>query len=196
MSRLAFRSNSETSPVTVEAPTRTAAHHILLEATCKPIGAGNYNKNYAQHQAVKLKELRKQGKDLFEMNETRRVQSAGTLLYQTTETYGTSMSIEKIIETLNSADLTLRVNFHRPGIHSNTTCMELSADILQKLVAASPDAHDNKVAELRVKAEQTAGVPRHGALFVAITNKANMHYLSHIDYKIMASYDSMYHEDN
>ncbi len=196
MSRLAFRSNSETSPVTVEAPTRTATHHILLEATCKPIGAGNYNKNYAQHQAVKLKELRKHGKDLFEMNETRRVQSTGTLLYQTTETYGTSMSIEKIIETLNSADLTLRVNFHRPGIHSNTTCMELSADTLQKLVSASPDAHDNKVAELRVKAEQTAAVPRHGALFVAITNKANMHYLSHIDYKIMASYDSMYHEDN
>lgn len=151
-------------------------------------------KDRVTYQAQELKKLRTEGKDLFEMNETRKVQSAGTLLYQTTETYGTSMSIEKIIETLRSAELTLRVNFHRPGMHSNTTCMELSADTLEKLVNTKSDAHGNKIAELRVRAERNANVPRHGAIFVAITQKGTMHYLSHVDYKIMSSYDAMYHE--
>ncbi len=195
MSRLAFRSNSNDSTVSAEARTPTAQHHIILEATVKPIGAGEYRKDYVAHQAAQLRSLRKEGKDIFEMNETRKVQSAGTLLYQTTETYGTSMSIEKIIEKLKSADLTLRVNFHRPGLHSNVTCMQLSAETLQKLVNANSDAHSNKIAELRVKAEQAANTPRHGAVFVAITKKSNQHFLSHIDYKIMSAYDSMYHED-
>lgn len=194
MSRLIFRSE-ETSPVSVECPTPNTNHHILIEATVKPISSGEFKKDYVTHQAAELKKLRSQGKDLFEMNETRKVQSAGTLLYQTTETYGTSMSIEKIIESLKSADLTLRVNFNRPGLHSNTTCMELSADTLQKLVLSNDDAHNNKVAELRVTAEQTANVPRHGAIFVAIAKKGTTHYLSHVDYKIMSSYDSMYHEN-
>ena len=143
MSRLAFRSR-ESTPVNVEAPAPTATHHIMLEATVRPLGSNSYNKDNVADQGRALKELRSSGKDLFEMNETRKVQSAGTVLYQTAETYGTSLSIEKIIETLSSSDLTLRVNFHRPGIHSNTTCMELSADILQKLVQTSADAHGNK----------------------------------------------------
>tara|TARA_B110000008_G_scaffold17534_1_gene16295 strand:- start:3598 stop:4182 length:585 start_codon:yes stop_codon:yes gene_type:complete len=193
MSRLAFRSR-ESTPVNVEAPAPTATHHIMLEATVRPLGSNSYNKDNVADQGRALKELRSSGKDLFEMNETRKVQSAGTVLYQTAETYGTSLSIEKIIETLSSSDLTLRVNFHRPGIHSNTTCMELSADILQKLVQTSADAHGNKVAELRIRAERTAQVPKHGAVYVSITNKGSQHFLSHIDYKIMASYDAMYHE--
>jgi|TARA_B100000035_G_scaffold308014_2_gene312071 hypothetical protein len=194
MSRLVFRS-PDTSPVTVETSSVTVNHHILLEATVRPIGTGDYNKEKVEAQALSLKKLRTDGKDLFEMNETRRVQSAGTLLYQSTETYGTSMSIEKIVETLKESDLTLRVNFNRPGIHSNTTCMELSHETLEKLINTNADAHGNKVAELRVKAEHSASVPRHGAIFVAITKKGNQHYLSHVDYKIMASYDAMYHEN-
>lgn len=193
MSRLAFRS-PDTSPVNVETIAPRVTHHIILEATMRPVGANDYNKDRVADQASSLNMLRSGGKDIFEINETRKVQSAGTVLYQTTETYGTSMSIEKISETLKAADLTLRVNFHRPGIHSNTTCMELSAQTLDKLIASSVDAHGNKIAELRVKAEQSARVPRHGALYVAITNKGTQHYLSHIDYKIMASYDAMYHE--
>ena len=194
MSRIIFRS-PETSPANVESPVATLRHHILLEATVRPIGTGDYNKEKVQVQAWSLKQLRNDGKDLFEMNETRKVQSAGTLLYQSTETYGTSMSIEKIAETLKGAGLTLRANFNRPGIHSNTTCMELSHETLEKLVQTDADAHGNKVAELRVQAEVSASVPRHGAIFVAITKKGNMHYLSHVDYKIMASYDAMYHEN-
>lgn len=195
MSRLVFRS-PETSPVNVEAPQAVASHHILLEATVRPISSNDYDKDRVAAQAAALKQVRTKGKDIFEMNETRKVQSAGTILYQTTETYGTSLSIEKMIEMLQAADLTMCVNFKRPGVHSNTTCMELSTTTLAKLIATNADAHGNKIAELRVGAEQSAKVPRHGALYVAITKKGAQHFLSHIDYKIMASYDAMYHESN
>lgn len=193
MSRLAFRS-PDTSPVTVETQAVTASHHIILEATIKPIGSSDYNKDRVAQQASALKSLRTQGKDLFEMNETRKVQSAGTLLYQTTETYGTALSIEKMIETMSPNNLTLRVNFNRPGKHSSTTCMELSSATLTNLIQTSADAHGQKIVELRIKAEKSASVPQHGALFVAIASKGTQHYLSHIDYKIRSGYDSLYHE--
>ena len=193
MSRLAFRSPTVSPEPTEHTPT-TTRHHIILETTVKPVGANDYDKDRVEVQAAALSSLRNQGKDVFEMNETRKVQSTGTTLYQTTETYGTSMSIEKMIECMQQADLTLRVNFKRPGVHSNTTCMELSTETLQKLVQTTPDVNGHRVAELRVKAELSANVPRHGAMYVAITEKGTQHYLSHIDYKIMTSYDEMYHE--
>ena len=191
MSRLAFRSSE---PKTLPNIVPTTSHHIVLEATMRPVGGNDYNPTRVAEQATVLTKLRSSGKDIFEMNETRQVQSTGTTLYQTTEMYGTSMSIENIIETIKPADLTLRVNFNRPGAHSNTTCMGLSATILQKLLKTKADAVGNKIAELRVNAEASAKVPRHGAFYVAITQKGTQHYLSHIDYKIMTHYDKMYHE--
>lgn len=195
MSRLAFRS-PDTSPTPVDTAAKPTKHHIILEATVRPVGLRNYNQDRVAQQAAALKELRSQGKDLFEMNETRKVESTGTTLYQTTETYGTAMSIEKIADALRKADLTLRVNFRRPGVHSSATCMNLSSDTLQKLIGTAADAQGNKVAELRVKDEQTAAKPSHGALYVAVTCRGTQHYLSHIDYKILSSYDAMYHELN
>tara|TARA_B110000091_G_scaffold36301_1_gene38863 strand:- start:3260 stop:3805 length:546 start_codon:yes stop_codon:yes gene_type:complete len=173
----------------------TNNHHMIMEATVKPVGFNNeYDKSTVEQQSAGLKKLRESGKDLFEMNETRKVQSGNTLLYQTTETYGTAISIEKIIEQMAAADLTLRVNFQRPGLHSNTTCMELSSDILSRLIKTSVDSNGHKIAELRVKAEQSAATPRYGAMYVAVTNRGTQHYLSHIDYKIIDKYDEMYHE--
>lgn len=195
MSRLAFRS-PDTTPTPVDTAAKPTKHHIILEATVRPVGLRNYNQDRVAQQAAALKELRSQGKDLFEMNETRKVESTGTTLYQTTETYGTAMSIEKIADALRKADLTLRVNFRRPGVHSSATCMNLTSDTLQKLIGTAADAQGNKVAELRVKDEQTAAKPSHGALYVAVTCRGTQHYLSHIDYKILSSYDAMYHELN
>ncbi len=192
MSRLAFRAPSPTTNK-MQPIKPTVSHHIVLESTMRPVGNNSYDNIRVSEQAVVLSKLRSNGKDIFEMNETRRVKSGGTTLYQTTEMYGTSMSIENIVETLKQADLTLRVNFNRPGAHSNTTCMALSAQTLQKLVNTTADAHSNKIAELRVSAETSASVPRHGAFYVAITQKGTQHYLSHIDYKIMTQYDEMYH---
>lgn len=195
MSRLAFRS-PDPSPTPVDATPVSSTHHIIVEATVKPVGLNTYNKEHVEKQATALRELRTKGKDLFELNETRKVESSGMILYQTTEMYGTAMSIEKIVAALKISDLTLRVNFRRPGVHSSATCMELSSDTLERLMTSAADSQGHKIAELRVKQEQTASRPSHGALFVAITCRGTQHYLSHIDYKILASYDAMYHESN
>lgn len=196
MSKLLFRSTEDDKLQTenVHKTRATVKHHIIIESTVRPISTNDYDSEKVSEQSQILSKLRSNGKDIFEMNETRKVQSAGTTLYQTTEMYGTSLSIENIIETMKQADLTLRVNFKRPGLQSNTTCMALSPDILQKLINTKADSQNNKIAELRVKAETSAKVPRHGAFFVAVTKKGTQHYLSHIDYKIMTSYDNMYHE--
>tara|TARA_B100000780_G_scaffold177291_1_gene124319 strand:- start:337 stop:924 length:588 start_codon:yes stop_codon:yes gene_type:complete len=195
MSRLAFRS-PDPSPTPIDATPTTSTHHIIIEATVKPVGLTTYNNEHVAKQASALRELRTTGKDLFELNETRKVESGGMILYQTTEMYGTAVSIEKIIASLQKSDLTLRVNFRRPGVHSSTTCMELSSDKLKRLLKSSVDGQGHKIAELRIKQEQTAVKPSHGALFVAVTCRGTQHYLSHIDYKILASYDAMYHESN
>lgn len=192
MSHLAFRSPEPVDETVSFVPTTT--HHIVIEATVKPVRTNDYDSNQVTEQARILNQLRLNGKDIFEMNETREVQSAGTTLYQTTEMYGTAMSIENIIETMKPADLTLRVNFNRPGVHSNITCMALSSGTLTQLLQTKADANGNKIAELRINAESLANVPRHGAFYVAITQKGTQHYLSHIDYKIMSQYDQMYHE--
>jgi hypothetical protein len=195
MSRLAFSSPSP-SPVTVTTPQKIEKHHIIIEATVKPLSTNDFNKDRVSVQASTLRELRKTGKDVFELNETRKVQSSGTYLYQTTETYGTAITIERVVEFLDRADLTLRVNFNRPGTHSSTTCMELSSTTLKALVNTSPDTNGYKIAELRVKAEKSANVPPHGSIFIAITKKGTQHYISHVDYKIMVSYDKMYHSSS
>jgi hypothetical protein len=159
----------------------------------KPINTNNFQKLIVKEQGTILQQLRNTGKDIFDYNETRQVKSGGTTLYQTTETYGTSMSIENIVETLRSAALTLRVNFNRPGKHSNTTCMALSDETLARLVSTEPDTNGNKIAELRVSAERAAPTPSHGSFYIAITQKGTQHYLSHVDYKILTAYDEMYH---
>jgi len=193
MSKLSFRSSSETPSPTPAVEPKATTHHILIEATVRPVGANDFKQERVAAQADALRAFRHEGRDIFEMNETRKIQSAGTLLYQTTETYGTPVSIESMCETMETSDLTLRANFKRPGVHSSTTCMELSKDTLQKLLESPADAHGHKTAELRIAAERSANVPRHGAMYVSISKKGTQHYLSHIDYKIMASYDAMYH---
>ena len=80
-------------------------------------------------QATALKQLRTQGKDLFEMNETRKVESTGTALYQTTETYGTAMSIEKIIAALKQAE------FSSTAEQSN--CVSSASKSFEKQISAA-----------------------------------------------------------
>jgi len=142
-----------------------------------------------------LTQFRKEGKDVFEANDCRCVTNAGSRLYQSQETYGTGMSVEQMVQTMENEGLTMRVNFRRPGIHSSTTCMELNAEHLQRLMAETVDSKNHKTLELRVKAEAKVAVPRHGAMFITVEKNGPVHTISHIDYKIMQSYDQMYHSN-
>ena len=57
MSRLAFRS-PEPSPTPVDATPVSSTHHIIVEATVKPVGQNTYNKEHVSKQAAALRELR------------------------------------------------------------------------------------------------------------------------------------------
>jgi hypothetical protein len=166
---------------------------VLVEAVPVPVGTNEYDPVKVRQQAKALTDFRREGKDMFEPNDCRCVTNAGSRLYQSQETYGTGMSVEQMVQTMENESLTMRVNFRRPGIHSSTTCMELNAEHLNKLMMETADSKNHKTLELRVKAEAHVAVPKHGALFITVEKNGPVHTVSHIDYKIMQSYDQMYH---
>lgn len=183
------------APKLSESGPSVQSHHILIEAVPVPVGTNEYDPDVVRKQSDMLKQFRSQAKDTFEPNDCRCVTNAGQRLYQTQETYGTSMTVEQMIETMEKADLTMRINFRRPGVHSATTCMELSPKLLQSVLDEKADSKNVKTMQLRVKAEASVAVPRHGAMFISVTENGPVHLLSHIDYKIMSSYDDMYHSN-
>lgn len=199
MSRLSlFNKVPENDALSSKAPEgspHVQTHHMLIEAVPVPVGTNEYDPEKVKVQGNMLKQFRATAKDMFDPNDCRCVTNAGQRLYQTQETYGTSMTVEQMIETMKKADLTMRVNFRRPGVHSATTCMELSAQLLERLLQESEDAKNQKTLELRVKAEAHVAVPKHGAMFISITKQCAVHLLTHIDYKIMSTYDKMYHSN-
>lgn len=196
MSRLRFRERPTPLPA---APVATSAsvsnYQFVIEAVPVPVGTNEYDPEKVKAQAAALTAFRQNAKDLFEPNGCACVTNAGSRLYQTQETYGTALSVEQMVDKLNTHQLTMRVNFRRPGIHSSTTCMELSPEMLTRLLNETPDSKGRKSLELRVKAEAHVAVPRHGAIFVTAVAQGPVHTLSTIDYKIMASYDQMYHSN-
>ena len=197
MSRLKLFSSqapSETKELTETNPS-IQSHHILIEAVPVPVGTNEYDPENVRQQSETLRQFRRQAKDTFDSNDCRCVTNAGQRLYQTQETYGISMTTEQMVETMEKGDLTLRINFRRPGVHSATTCMELSPSLLQNLLEQKADAKNMKTLELRVKAEANVAVPRHGSMFISVQQDGPVHLLSHIDYKIMSSYDEMYHSN-
>ena len=197
MSRLRFRERPTPLPAAPVATSKTLVdnYHFLLEVVPVPVGTNEYDPEKVKVQAAALSAFRKSAKDLFEPNGCACVTNAGSRLYQTQETYGTALSIEQMIDKMNTNSLTMRVNFRRPGIHSSTTCMELSSEMLSRLLDVTPDSKGQKSLELRVKAEANVAVPRHGAIYVTAVAQGPVHTLATIDYKIMASYDQMYHNN-
>lgn len=193
MSRLRITPHEPTPIQEVAETPFVKTYHILTEAVPVPVGTNEYDPVKVRKQGIALVNFRKQAKDVFEANECRCVTNAGSNLYQTQETYGTGMSVEQMVQTMEEEGLTMRVNFRRPGIHSATTCMELSAEHLTKLMEETADSKNQKTLELRIKAESQVAVPKHGAMFVTVVQDGAVHTMSHIDYKIMASYDQMYH---
>ena len=93
---------------------------ILLQCVPRPRATDEYDSKLVMKQTSVLKEFREAGKDLFVPNETRCVTKAGNKLYQTNETYGSSLSIENMVNTMNDNELTLRVNFKRHGLYPTT----------------------------------------------------------------------------
>lgn len=190
MSHLRF--TRKAVPVAAASATSAETHNIKIDIVPVPVDTNEFSPKKVEAQTVALKEFRTAAKDLFESNDCRVVTNGGTRAYQTQETYGTAVSMEKAIEVMNEHDLTFKVNFRRPGVHGSTTCMELSAPLLERLLQESEDAKGMKTIELRCRSETHASVPRHGAMYVSVAKAGAQHVLSHVDYHILSQYDEMY----
>lgn len=176
----------------VSAPTAAETHNIKIDIVPIPVETNEFDPKKVAAQTAAQREFRTAAKDLFEQNDCRLMANNGNRAYQTQETYGTSVSMEKAIEVMNEHDLTMKINFRRPGVHGSTTCMELSAPLLERLLQESADAKGQKTIELRCKSETHASVPRHGAMYVTVVKAGAQHALSHVDYHILSQYDQMY----
>lgn len=190
MSHLRF--TRKATPVATANSALPDTHHIKIDIVPVPVDTNEFDPKKVQAQTVALKEFRGAAKDLFESNDCRLVTNGGTRAYQTQETYGTAVSMEKAIEVMNAHDLTFKINFRRPGVHGSTTCMELSAPLLERLLQESEDAKGMKTIELRCRSETHASVPRHGSMYVSVSKAGAQHVLSHVDYHILSQYDEMY----
>lgn len=190
MSHLRF--TRKAVPVAAASAASAETHNIKIDIVPVPVDTNEFSPKKVQAQTVALKAFRTAAKDLFESNDCRVVNNGGTRAYQTQETYGTAVSMEKAIEVMNEHDLTFKVNFRRPGVHGSTTCMELSAPLLERLLQESEDAKGMKTIELRCRSETHASVPRHGAMYVSVAKAGAQHVLSHVDYHILSQYDEMY----
>ena len=106
MSRLKVfdRRENETASVKELATPHVEQHHVLIEAVPVPVGTNEYDPNQARKQGEILKQFRTSAKDTFEPNQCRCVTNAGQRLYQTTETYGTAMTIEQMLEKMSNGD--------------------------------------------------------------------------------------------
>jgi hypothetical protein len=178
-------------------PTAAAAapkpHHIQFEIVPVPTGTtSEFDPKFVAAQTAALKEFRERGKDIFKPNDCRMVSNGGNRAYETFETYGTALTVEKMVEVMNTHHLTLKVKFNRPGLHGANTCMELSAGLLDRLLQESPDAKNNKTIALRIGTEKHTAVPPHGTMYVTVAQQGAQHVLSHVDYHILAQYDELY----
>ena len=111
----------------VAAATSADTHNVKIDIVPIPVETNEFDPKKVAAQTAAQREFRTAAKDLFEQNDCRLVANGGNRAYQTQETYGTSVSMEKAIEVMNEHDLTMKINFRRPGVHGSTTCMELSA---------------------------------------------------------------------
>lgn len=139
-----------------------------------------------------ISDLTKKGKDLFLPNSTVLSQQQGNNLYQTADLFGQVVSVEDLITSLTSSDLTLRVNAIRQGSQAHATCMELKTGILADALATAVDEKNEKVIEVNLSAS-----PEKGRMFIGLkavkSGKSFKHFIEKVDYEVATTEDAMLH---
>ena len=99
-------------------------------------------------------------------------------LYQTTDLYSESISLEKLIPMLTSSDLTIRLNAVRTGSQSSTTCIELTSGRLADIV------EKEQLDERNEKTALIGGVGSEiGTMYVGVKVRGQ-HYIQKLDYEV------------
>ena len=153
-----------------------------------PVASNEVDVSKKSVQNKAIKQIKQQGKDLFQSNQTIMTASAGKRLYQTADLYGQVLAVEDLIPKLTGADLTLRCSAIRTGTHAHSTVMELKTGILADLLDDSPDAKNEKITELSVPSFED-----NGRMFVGVKMSGGKHYIQKVDYEVASAVDDKLH---
>tara|TARA_B100000676_G_scaffold306549_1_gene362996 strand:- start:832 stop:1413 length:582 start_codon:yes stop_codon:yes gene_type:complete len=153
-----------------------------------PVSSEEVDVSMKSIQNAAIKNIKQQGKDLFQSNQTIMTTSAGKRLYQTADLYGQVLAVEDLIPMLTGADLTLRLSANRQGSHAHSTCMELKTGILADLLDESADAKSEKITEVSVPSSDEVG-----RMFVGVKMSGGKHYIQKVDYEVASAVDDQLH---
>jgi len=187
MSFVKFKKQAQIEEVN-SAPPLSQNMHMRIDVAPIPIGASSdisMEKRQVQTQA--LQRVRTKGRDLFMENPAVVSNTAGDRLYQTKELYSQNLSVEDMIPMLTNAELTLRVNAVREGVHAHSTCMELKTGALADLLGDTADKNGEKSVSLQLPNGEK------GEMFVSIKSVKGKHYINKVDYKVSAFEDDRLH---
>lgn len=163
---------------------------VSMRIDVVPIPTGIVKSNFKKTklQNEQIVSIRAKGKDLFQSNNTLMSMNGGKRLYQTQDLYGKILAVEDLIPMLTSADLTLRLNALRSGVHSHATCMELKTGVLANLLSAVGDHKGEKVTTVSIPSS-----PDMGRMFVGLKFAKGRHYISKVDYEVDSVADDSFH---
>lgn len=153
-----------------------------------PVASNEVDVSTKSIQNKAIKQIKQQGKDLFQSNQTIMTASAGKRLYQTADLYGQVLAVEDLIPMLTGADLTLRCSAQRTGTHAHSTVMELKTGVLADLLDETPDAKNEKITELSVPSFED-----NGRMFVGVKMSGGKHYIQKVDYEVSSAVDDKLH---
>ena len=153
-----------------------------------PVASNEVDVSAKSIQNKAIKNIKQQGKDLFQSNQTIMTVSAGKRLYQTADLYGQVLAVEDLIPMLTGADLTLRCSAQRTGTHAHSTVMELKTGVLADLMDETPDAKSEKITELSVPSFED-----NGRMFVGVKMSGGKHYIQKVDYEVASAVDDKLH---
>lgn len=153
-----------------------------------PVASNEVDVSAKSIQNKAIKNIKQQGKDLFQSNQTIMTVSAGKRLYQTADLYGQVLAVEDLIPMLTGAGLTLRCSAQRMGTHAHSTVMELKTGILADLMDDTPDAKSEKITELSVPSFED-----NGRMFVGVKMSGGKHYIQKVDYEVASAVDDKLH---
>lgn len=153
-----------------------------------PVASNEVDVSTKSIQNKAIKQIKQQGKDLFQSNQTIMTASAGKRLYQTADLYGQVLAVEDLIPMLTGADLTLRCSAQRTGTHAHSTVMELKTGVLADLLDETPDAKSEKITELSVPSFED-----NGRMFVGVKMSGGKHYIQKVDYEVSSAVDDKLH---
>lgn len=164
---------------------------VEMKIDVVPIPTGTSLKNpleKREQQNIAIQKIQTMGRDLFEPNKTIVSEKQDNRLYQTTDLYSESISLEKLIPMLTSSDLTIRLNAVRTGAQSSTTCIELTSGRLADIV------EKDQVDERNEKTALVGGVGSEvGTMYVGVKVKRGQHFIQKLDYEVPLAHDDKMH---